>query len=354
MFRNFRWPLAAVVLAVIVSALPSADGNDSPRVRRGRRARPLHAQTHVRDKEEQADADAESSGDEEEVFATGFLFIDGQYVPPPYVLRFTESGFVINGRRLVDHDAPTDPDDSRPRSFDASESELSQLATGIVVSFGGRATFLPRTRSPGQDLLRWLAGDVDREAVEAALLDWRPEDQDAQWRQWLRTFEPSRRLAERAARDLEHLEATAISNERASSAMLRLHAASYPLTVMGMSLCVFAIGHLLRYRPEEVQASSRGVLLTLGLVFALSALDLVWTLLAHQAGQMRELNPLGSRLIENVWLLSAFKLGLTALAVGVLYRLREHAFARAAGWWACLVLTLLLIRWVAVNSLFMA
>ncbi len=75
------------------------------------------------------------------------------------------------------------------------------------------------------------------------------------------------------------------------------------------------------------------------LVVALSLLDLVWTLLASQAGTMRELNPVGGRLIDDPAKLIAFKVAMTGLAAGLIFKLRYYRRAQLASWWACLILT---------------
>ena len=86
-------------------------------------------------------------------------------------------------------------------------------------------------------------------------------------------------------------------------------------------------------------------------VVALSLLDLVWTLLVSQAGTMRELNPVGGRLIDDPVKLVAFKVAMTGLAAGLIFKLRYYRRAQLASWWACLILTLLIVRWLTFNSM---
>jgi len=81
-------------------------------------------------------------------------------------------------------------------------------------------------------------------------------------------------------------------------------------------------------------------------------IDLVWTVLAHQAGSMRELNPIGSQLFSNPVNLIIFKTAATSLAIALLFRLRQIPLARQASWWCCLVLTLLTARWLTFHSMF--
>ena len=91
---------------------------------------------------------------------------------------------------------------------------------------------------------------------------------------------------------------------------------------------------------------------SLGSVAVLSALDLIWTILASQAGRMREMNPFGSGLIEDPLLLIAFKVGMIGAAIAMLFVLRRHRQAQVGAWWACLICTLLTVRWLTFNSMF--
>src|SRR5690606_27472157 len=100
----------------------------------------------------------------------------------------------------------------------------------------------------------------------------------------------------------------------------RLQSWAYPLTVFGMLASVISFGHLLQYPPRgsyDVVPSRRrrdlcrATVIFLAMVVILSALDLVWTLLVSQAGQMNELNPIGKELLDDPWLLAMFKTGVT-------------------------------------------
>jgi hypothetical protein len=69
---------------------------------------------------------------------------------------------------------------------------------------------------------------------------------------------------------------------------------------------------------------------------------------------MRELNPFGSNFINDPNLLVVFKMGIIALAVGLLFGLRQYRHAQVGAWWACLICTLLTARWLTLNSMFVA
>lgn len=66
---------------------------------------------------------------------------------------------------------------------------------------------------------------------------------------------------------------------------------------------------------------------------------------------MREINPIGGRLIDRPEQLILFKAVMTTLAIGLLFRLRRYRRAQLAAWWSCLVLTLLTVRWLTFNSM---
>jgi hypothetical protein len=110
--------------------------------------------------------------------------------------------------------------------------------------------------------------------------------------------------------------------------------------------------------PDELKPSRRraalcrATIVSLALIAAFSGLDLVWTLLASGAGQMTELNPIGSHLLRNPLHLSLFKITATVVSCGLLMYLRQHQRAQLATWWMCLVCTVLTFRWLVLNSMF--
>jgi hypothetical protein len=183
------------------------------------------------------------------------------------------------------------------------------------------------------------------------------------WNAWIAGFVPTTEFSERARAKIDLYNQAAAEGEAVIAAARRLNTFSYPLSVLGMVATTLGIGHLLSHRPPvgakplETDGSPLAVrVLTWSLVLVViySALDLTWTILAHQAGQMLELNPLGSRLIDDPIKLIAFKTAATGMAVALLFSLRKYRKAQLAAWWVCLVCTLLTARWLTISPMFAA
>jgi hypothetical protein len=231
-----------------------------------------------------------------------------------------------------------------------------------IVAFEGRPLVIFESGPLLHDLLRVLTRrDVDSQSLKN-VLDTLSDDQDRdQWTTWLSTYRAPDELAERATAVIEMVEAIDSSNRAEVAAVRRIDRFSYPLSVAGMVLAVLASGHLLKSIPSrdpqlaagQTPQLTRFVLTSAALVFSLSALDLIWTILAAQAGQIRELNPLGQGLIEDPASLVAFKLSATLISCALLVALRRHHSAQIASWWLCLVCTMLTFRWLMFNSMFM-
>ena len=83
----------------------------------------------------------------------------------------------------------------------------------------------------------------------------------------------------------------------------------------------------------------------------MSVLDLVWTILAGQAGVMTELNPLAAKFIDSPGQLAFFKMFATATGFGILFVWRQRRQVQQAIWWMCLVCVLLTFRWVMFDSM---
>ena len=126
-----------------------------------------------------------------------------------------------------------------------------------------------------------------------------------------------------------------------------------------MLLSVFALGHVLKWTAKSIVAEqnaayspevTRCVEVALLLMLAMSLIDLVWTILAGQAGVMKEVNPLAATYLDSPVQLVAFKVTATGLGCGILYAWRRRKQVQDATWWMCLVCVLLTFRWVVFDS----
>jgi hypothetical protein len=322
---------------------------------------------------------------------TGWVFIDREFVPGPYVVREDGDALLINGQRVArarDDSrgrqgeprflGPRPGDDPRfvrspwPRrpGMGGPRPMLDRGAAWVVHTLKDKSVVFASTDEPlvvfddltAIYLFKVLTGHRDKADALETVLDALPPHEDPQeWKQWLASYTMPPALQSDARGIVKQVDDVETRNEAAAAAVRRLNTLAYPLTVLGMVAAVLALGHLLRSLPkaahEEVSEGQlaelrRACTTSTGLVAVLSALDLVWTILASQAGQMTELNPLGSRLIDDPLTLAAFKVTATLISCSLLFALRGHAAAQRAAWWLCLVCTVLTFRWLVMNSLF--
>lgn len=280
----------------------------------------------------------------------GFLFIDGEYLKPPYMVVQTQDALAVNGRVI------RSLLDSRDAEQKYAGIELgSALEQHSVVVLNSWEP--PINITSGTDVGRFLQMMTsDEKTIREQALQF---DRNDTWKQWVQEFEAPQDFVRRANRRLQRMRKireTTMSRFRNRQSVASM---GYILTIVGMILGVWALGHLLSSspRPDEISESKvtpaiiRATRISIIAVFMLSGLDLIWTLVVSNAGQMREVNPLGSRLIDNPMYLVAFKVTATLIGCGVLYAMRHHQRARKAAWWMCLVMTVLTFRWLVFNSM---
>lgn len=343
------------------------------------------------------------------------LFVNGQLVAPPLVVTTEQSRVLVNGVELsidkafrralgeassFDGDpdvalAETMPDDetgeprrSRKRrgsadadfayaSDDADDETAAATITwktaeavtswldsgnGVAVVFEGQQPIWLTMTNGGLELLTALQSrGKDRDALDFVLKRLQPGVDSDVYLNWITGFETSPTLDGLVAKNAELISETEARNQSATAAVSRLRTLSYPMSIVGLLLSVFAFGHVVSNKPPNRFAPSVAELTPetremvnrcLLLVVALSILDLIWTILASQANQMTELNPMGREFIRNPALLGVFKFVMTGIGVGLLFALKQHRIAQTAAWWACMILTLLTMRWLTFNSMF--
>lgn len=324
------------------------------------------------------------------VSQAGFVFLDGEYIPPPYVIKGADSSVEINGQTIQlvtratqpmqDNDEDWDRYErgqhgsgGRPRRRDSRwqpaeamvrpmrwEADLVAMQLDIdgilVVEKGKEVSFLCHERQIHQ-FLKHLLGMVSSDQIVHRASN---PSVAASQRVKSARFSPTPELVNRARRTIARIDASDAEDVAAETGLERLSMFAFPLTVAGMILAVLASGHLITYPPRPIefesnarvrQLSERATVICLALLVALSGLDLAWTLLASQAGQMIELNPVGSRMVDDPSSLIAFKVSLTLASGGILFAFRRRHSARVASWWLCMMLTLLTFRWLVFNSM---
>lgn len=313
-----------------------------------------------------------------------YLFVDGEYVQPPYSIEVQQTSISINGKLFGEDyfDLPDFNRNGRGRAGmgerrgpagrrqnnpsgrnQSGRSPLAKLASqlsqtsrgGISVLYENEKPLLFSSASARYDFLKYVSQEDNAAEVPT-------DDLVLRSRQILdrlkRDLYPRKEFLTRATVDLEAFDEATYESERAISANQLVAKISYPLTVFAMVAIALAFGHLLTHHPNlETESSNerknRGDILKLLLFVAVfSVIDLIWTLAASYAGSMRELNPLGSDLIGDPLSLVAFKLIATGVAIGILYALHRQRIAQVGAWWCCLLLTLLTARWVVFQSLF--
>lgn len=319
------------------------------------------------DRREWDDRRGQRNENTDSVIETGYVFIDGQYIRPPYRIQYSESQVSVNefafdlsvflGWVNENKKRRRGSRGDHGRRIHRNLWDLLE-ANGSVVLFEDKP-IQAFAGNGSYELLNVLIDAEARQEFSEGERSWLPSGVDeAVWARWIREFECPEELSERAEEMLTRIEQAITSNASQISARRTLESTAYPLTVVGMLLVVMAFGHLLSFKPgsgghsPETRLAKRAVIRSLALVTVLSALDLIWTLLVSRAGDMKELNPLGAAVIDDPLALIALKTTATLLAVGLLFGLRRHRVAQQGAWWACLICTLLTVRWLTFNSMF--
>ena len=294
----------------------------------------------------------------------GFLFVEDRYVSLPYRVGFDENNVFINDIPLdsvVLKNLVTEKSLQNGRWLQQGFRRLYlHLTTGGTLVLYGDAPVLLLANSESSNLLKTLIHNSALESLANTGLagDIQLPGERSYWKRFADGFECPQELRVRVGEVLEKERAVEERNLAEIAARKLLSSSSYPLTIFGMLLVVIAFGNLLSNEaPLDIQSSEspvmdRRVKIFLMLIAAFSVLDLIWTLLASRANALTELNPIGSQLIHNPIGLLAFKTLVTVGVIGILFVLRGHRVAQRGAWWACLICTLVTVRWLTFNSMF--
>jgi len=291
----------------------------------------------------------------------GFVCINGTILAAPYVLKWDERQMTVNGREI-----PTPTYHEYERLF--GQQLADELNSGSVLWVDGNQSLLLNNGNGLSEFALLFSCQASGTSVPSELVtDFleaiRHSGEVSRFVETWGSVEVPGDVASRLQAIVHQIESIEEEARLARNASARLDSLAYPLTVFGMLMCVLAFGHLLAYPPFGFNAvlvapdspiAMQAAVRSLALIVVLSCLDLLWTMLASQAGQMRELNPLGSRMIGDPTTLIGFKFLATGIGVAMLFAIRRNHSAQVASWWMCMVLVLLSMRWVAFNSMFVA
>jgi hypothetical protein len=295
----------------------------------------------------------------------GFVLLDGVEIPHPFVLTQDADGISLSGHVLDfpsqkrGHRGPPEGMrrkrgmHQRPRAGQHSLGQfesLLRLDSLILLSADGPSQLISPPRSlAAMDILSSSASEAEK--LEALSLIHHSDQGSAAWREVVTAFVPTPELATRLK------EAHTRHPSRTPTASS--HRVNNALSIFGFLLAVAALGTLLLHRPDTV-GGIRGVnpeplamrrVLQAGLLLgALAIYDLVATLTLVQSGLVVEVNPIARGFIQSPIATTIFKLGLTGVAIAGLVAMRRHRPAQVAAWWACVINTVLLLRWATVTS----
>jgi len=299
----------------------------------------------------------------------GFVVIGGRFLPPPYrvsqrgreVLINDELFAILPGAR--DADGRDRPDRSRinPKQFVATlENHLAR--DEAIIAFDNRTRKITYVEDAAQLLDALVKAETVEERVHIAF-EFEGESEGgtyriptAQWRQALAGFESTEGLIhfieeQVGSQDDESGGEEVLFRDQRVDSSNRM----YVLNVVGMLLVAVSMGILLTHRPPvnvrwskivDCEEANGLVVKCLALIVVLSVFDLISTLIAETMGGFEELNPFAESLVDSPLVLITFKFAATFLGIGLLSYRRRHVGAQQASWWLCLVLTLVIARWV--------
>lgn len=325
------------------------------------------------------EADAPSTEPETRVsgsIETGYFVFEGRYLSPPYIIQQRGEDLFVNGRFVPAEQTsrPSFPFGMGPggwrrygggalaAGFSRMEQQFVSGALLFVQDDGTNGSIVPQN---ALSVLRILVSDAPKEEKIQSLSDGRfRRFNSAEWAGIVESFQQSPDLVEQIRQiDAENerlLEEAQAAHRRVQ--FLDSGPMRYGVTVAAMVLVVIAMGNLLNHRPKhdgrwtdinQDEDRMAMVMRNVILLVLLNGFDLGLSLVAQQAGSFLELNPLGTKLIENPAHLAVFKLTALLTSCFILLSLRRYHGAQAASWWLCLVCTILTFRWLTYNSMFL-
>lgn len=321
---------------------------------------------------------------------SGFLFVDGQYVPRPY--RVIREGKVI---KINGHSLPFDAETHDRRSerrwiqMDQGFSEFSEEwgMGGYRLPSWLRSTEASVERHLMEnDVFILIDGDIlasapavcalpiaeilespqgDDEKVQALMNLSGRDVFTAVWRQLVETYKPGQGYFEDAQEmDLAWQAMRDEAMRRRDEAMQDPIWLQF-LPMLGLIAAVGAIVVVVRTGVSTVlvkgearnwshidDSGQRGrtVMQMVVLLILLNVLDLVFTLSAHTTGEFFEANPITRSMMSSPSVLTLFKVTMVSAGLGVLFVLRHRRAAEVASWWLCVGYTIVALKHVVVST----
>lgn len=325
-----------------------------------------------------------SASDEAAVQRTvnnGLVFINGTYIESPYTIEAALDAVRLNGVDLKPEQLSRpafggnrgpwwlsgggDPKMAvrfqRMAVQRAAMGVAASLESGsIVVIFDQqKASFIS---GGGQEFYFYdalLAEDPSPQQVENFVRLAGGDEQMEIWKEWLFSFQVPEQLRQLIEPERDRIDQITQAGLDRTAAIVRLDQLNYPLTIIAMVLGVMTFGHLLKWKSRDLAVGSdsdpppetiRHAEIALLFMCSMAVVDLAWTILASQAGVMKEVNPMAAHLLGSPILLVAFKIAATLVGAGILFGFRRQRIVREATWWACLICVLVTFRWVMFDS----
>lgn len=309
----------------------------------------------------------------------GMLVMDGRYLPGPYHIEASKTALHINARPWEFVAADAD-ETVRPQSLPARAARprdrgipgrgartvrtahrLAHLLSDdqvVVLNYNSEPRAVPLS-DEGYEFYRIMFTKTPTAEQKHQFADWMSTEAGREaWDAWLNIFVPDEGVRRIFGYRMNELSGRAKSSRAQSLALMHLDQSGYTLSVTAMLLAAVASFHMLRWprsgglEAEAMkQRTTRAALGGLLLIIAMSAVDLVWTILAYKAGVMKEVNPVAARFVDSPMQLALFKAVCTGTGILILYSYRHRRSVQQATWWMCAVCVLLTVRWVVFESL---
>lgn len=311
---------------------------------------------------------SEGTQDLEKVeISTGFVFINGLYACPPYRIASVENDVSINGIALAAQSV-TQPMRSAHHSGRKVGSPTQPLAGQVIhhleqdallIVFEPDTAVLVPYYQAAAILNALSSDDSSNDKVNALTQGEGAALLREQWASLVDGFEPSQELQDRIAALGETL---AKQQEFGEEAAWYLSGVFPIMTILGFALAVLALGTLLSCRPpvffskfseRRQRMYCRQVVTLVGLIVLLNLYDLTCTLFAKGIGGFWEMNPFAGYMLDVPPLVICFKLCLTIGPAILLIVARRRKLAQMASWWGGVLYTVLILRWITYNAMFM-